>query len=206
MMIILLFYFQLGFKVVVPAYIIGAGFLGLLNWIVAAVGVGLCLSGPRATGSLGIWDLGRCRGPRPRHLPHGCGCPERRVCGRPGGQRHGELRGRRTVGAAADPDRRHHVLPDVPLLQPERGLHAQGEVPPVHDLRRYRDGPDHAHPDAPLLPGTGSTGRGVGPQVYASGWCCLRWSGDNGGDCDAVPRGGLCRSKPTPASICSPSS
>jgi hypothetical protein len=53
MALIIIFYFQLALaKVMTPStmYITLAGVLGLLNWIVGAVGVGLCLSGPQAPG------------------------------------------------------------------------------------------------------------------------------------------------------------
>jgi LSD1 subclass zinc finger protein len=56
MVLIIIFYFQLALvRLVAPStvYITLAGVLGLLNWIVAAVGIGLCLSGPRAPGHWG---------------------------------------------------------------------------------------------------------------------------------------------------------
>jgi LSD1 subclass zinc finger protein len=56
MLLIGIFFFQFGMawlRVPSPAFITAAGILGLLNWILAAVGVGLCLSGPRGPGHWG---------------------------------------------------------------------------------------------------------------------------------------------------------
>ncbi len=54
MLFIGIYFFQFGLMIVPsPAFITIAGVLGLLNWIVAAIGVGLCLSGPRAPGHWG---------------------------------------------------------------------------------------------------------------------------------------------------------
>jgi hypothetical protein len=53
MMLILIYYFQSALIDPVPYFLTIAGVLGLLNWILAAVGVGLCLSGPVAPGHWG---------------------------------------------------------------------------------------------------------------------------------------------------------
>jgi hypothetical protein len=56
MMLISIFFFQFGLawmKTPSPAFITAAGIFGLLNWILAAIGVGLCLAGPRAPGHWG---------------------------------------------------------------------------------------------------------------------------------------------------------
>lgn len=56
MTLIGIFFFQFGLswlRVPSPAFITAAGILGLLNWTFAAVGVGLCLSGPRGPGHWG---------------------------------------------------------------------------------------------------------------------------------------------------------
>ena len=53
MLLILIFFLQSAFIVPMPIFITLAGVLGLINWILAAVGVGLCLSGPRSPGMLG---------------------------------------------------------------------------------------------------------------------------------------------------------
>jgi hypothetical protein len=56
MLLIGIYFFQFGlsrFLTPSPAFLMAAGFFGLLNWILAAVGVGLCLSGPRAPGHWG---------------------------------------------------------------------------------------------------------------------------------------------------------
>lgn len=55
MVLILIFFFQAAFVQPDPVFITLAGVLGLLNWLLAAVGVGLCLSGPRAPGH---WTYG----------------------------------------------------------------------------------------------------------------------------------------------------
>jgi hypothetical protein len=56
MTMVILFFFQFAYaKFIQPkaVYIIFAGVFGLINWTCAAVGVGLCLSGPRAPGHWG---------------------------------------------------------------------------------------------------------------------------------------------------------
>jgi len=53
--LIIIFWFHTAFTEPNPAYIIGAGAIGLINWIVGAIGVGLCLSGPVAPGH---WRFG----------------------------------------------------------------------------------------------------------------------------------------------------
>lgn len=54
MVFIGIFFFQFSFMIVPsPAFIVIAGLFGLVNWIIAAVGVGLCLSGPQAPGHWG---------------------------------------------------------------------------------------------------------------------------------------------------------
>jgi LSD1 subclass zinc finger protein len=56
MFCVILFFFQFAVARLIapsPMYIVAAGVFGLLNWILAAVGVGLCLSGPRAPGHWG---------------------------------------------------------------------------------------------------------------------------------------------------------
>ncbi len=53
MALIIVFFFQAAFIVQLPIFITIAGVLGLLNWLLAAVGVGLCLTGPRARGHWG---------------------------------------------------------------------------------------------------------------------------------------------------------
>jgi hypothetical protein len=56
MFCVVLFFFQFAVARLIapsPTYIVAAGVFGLLNWILAAVGVGLCLSGPRAPGHWG---------------------------------------------------------------------------------------------------------------------------------------------------------
>jgi LSD1 subclass zinc finger protein len=53
MMMIIIFFFQAVFFPPQLVLILAAGALGLINWILAAVGVGLCLSGPRAPGHWG---------------------------------------------------------------------------------------------------------------------------------------------------------
>ena len=58
MVLIIIFFFQLALlRFISPSmmYITLAGILGLINWILAAVGIGLCLSGPRAPGH---WQYG----------------------------------------------------------------------------------------------------------------------------------------------------
>jgi hypothetical protein len=55
MVLILLFYFQSVVIEPIPYFITLAGVIGLINWVLAAIGVGLCLSGPR---SPGFWGYG----------------------------------------------------------------------------------------------------------------------------------------------------
>jgi LSD1 subclass zinc finger protein len=53
MVFVTIFFFQSAFGAPQGWIITIAGFLGLLNWLCAAVGVGLCLSGPRGPGHWG---------------------------------------------------------------------------------------------------------------------------------------------------------
>lgn len=53
MALILVFFFHAAFGDPLGLYVILAGVLGLLNWLLAAVGVGLCLSGPVVKGHWG---------------------------------------------------------------------------------------------------------------------------------------------------------
>lgn len=53
MLLILAYFFQSAFSEPLPEIVMVAGVLGVLNWLLAAVGVGLCLSGPRAPGHWG---------------------------------------------------------------------------------------------------------------------------------------------------------
>lgn len=53
MALILVFFFHAAFGDPLAVYVILAGVLGLLNWLLAAVGVGLCLSGPAVKGHWG---------------------------------------------------------------------------------------------------------------------------------------------------------
>ncbi len=53
MVLIIIFFFQAAFTVPLPLLITLAGVLGLINWLLAAVGVVLCLTGPRAPGHWG---------------------------------------------------------------------------------------------------------------------------------------------------------
>lgn len=53
MALILIFYLQSSLMDPFPELIAIAGFFGLVNWLLAAVGVGLCLSGPPAPGHWG---------------------------------------------------------------------------------------------------------------------------------------------------------
>lgn len=53
MALILIFFFHAAFGDPLGLYVILAGVLGLLNWLLAAVGVGLCLSGPVVKGHWG---------------------------------------------------------------------------------------------------------------------------------------------------------
>ena len=53
MVLIIVFFFQSAFTDPLPVLVTLAGLLGLVNWLLAAAGVGLCLSGPRAPGHWG---------------------------------------------------------------------------------------------------------------------------------------------------------
>ena len=53
MLMILSYFFQSAFAEPLPEILLVAGVLGVLNWLLAAIGVGLCLSGPRAPGHWG---------------------------------------------------------------------------------------------------------------------------------------------------------
>jgi hypothetical protein len=53
MMLIIIFFFQAVFFPPSVLIIVAAGVIGLINWVLAAIGVGLCLSGPRAPGHWG---------------------------------------------------------------------------------------------------------------------------------------------------------
>jgi hypothetical protein len=53
MALIIVFFFQSAFTAQLPLFITLAGLIGLVNWLLAAVGVGLCLTGPRVPGHLG---------------------------------------------------------------------------------------------------------------------------------------------------------
>lgn len=53
MALIIVFFFQAAFTDPLPLLVTFAGVLGLVNWLLAAAGVGLCLSGPRAPGHWG---------------------------------------------------------------------------------------------------------------------------------------------------------
>ncbi len=55
MMVIIVFYFQAAFPSIdtTPTPIVAAGAIGLIGWILGAVGVGLCLSGPPSPGHWG---------------------------------------------------------------------------------------------------------------------------------------------------------
>jgi LSD1 subclass zinc finger protein len=56
MTLIAIYFFQFGLaflRTPSPAFIVAAGIVGMVNWVMAAVGVGLCLSGPRAPGHWG---------------------------------------------------------------------------------------------------------------------------------------------------------
>jgi hypothetical protein len=55
MLLILVFFFQAAFVAPDPIFLTAAGVLGIVNWLLAAVGVGMCLSGPRAPGH---WEYG----------------------------------------------------------------------------------------------------------------------------------------------------
>lgn len=50
---VLVYFFQSAFTQPRPVFVTLAGALGMLNWLLAAVGIGLCLSGPPAPGHLG---------------------------------------------------------------------------------------------------------------------------------------------------------
>jgi hypothetical protein len=53
MMFFNVYFFQSAFSEPSNAFIVFAGLFGLFNWLLAAVGVGLCLSGPAAPGHWG---------------------------------------------------------------------------------------------------------------------------------------------------------
>jgi hypothetical protein len=53
MLFIILFWFQFALSSAEPGFITAAGIFGLFNWLIAAIGVGLCLSGPKSPGHLG---------------------------------------------------------------------------------------------------------------------------------------------------------
>ncbi|MFM8271145.1 MAG: hypothetical protein ACKODX_02320 [Gemmata sp.] len=53
MALVIVFFFQSAFLAPLPLLITLAGLIGLVNWLLAAAGVGLCLTGPRAPGHLG---------------------------------------------------------------------------------------------------------------------------------------------------------
>ncbi len=53
MVLLLVYYFQTAFIDPILYFVTLAGVVGLLNWLLAAVGVGLCLSGPRVPGHWG---------------------------------------------------------------------------------------------------------------------------------------------------------
>lgn len=53
MLFIIVFWFGTAFSAGDPAFVTIAGVFGMLNWLLAAVGVGLCLSGPRSPGHWG---------------------------------------------------------------------------------------------------------------------------------------------------------
>lgn len=53
MFLILVFFFQSALTDPLPGLVVTAGLLGLGNWLLAAVGVGLCLSGPPSPGHWG---------------------------------------------------------------------------------------------------------------------------------------------------------
>jgi hypothetical protein len=50
MIVIVFFFVRLSLGVAMPGLIVAAGVLGLCNWVLGAVGVGLCLSGPKSPG------------------------------------------------------------------------------------------------------------------------------------------------------------
>ncbi|MBA4063821.1 MAG: hypothetical protein C0501_08940 [Isosphaera sp.] len=53
MMLIIAFWFQSAVSDPSPAFIVGAGAVGAVGWVLGAVGVGLCLSGPPSPGHWG---------------------------------------------------------------------------------------------------------------------------------------------------------
>jgi LSD1 subclass zinc finger protein len=53
MLMIIAFFYQIVFKLDNPAFGYCAGMLGILNWVLGAIGVGLCLSGPPSKGHWG---------------------------------------------------------------------------------------------------------------------------------------------------------
>ncbi len=54
MLIIIGFWFQIAFSSPNPGFIVGAGIVGMIGWLLAAIGVGLCLSGPPSPGMHGF--------------------------------------------------------------------------------------------------------------------------------------------------------
>lgn len=53
MLLILVYFFHSAFTEPMPVWIVAAGLFGLANWLLAAVGVGLCASGPPSPGHWG---------------------------------------------------------------------------------------------------------------------------------------------------------
>ena len=53
MALIIGFWFEAAMTTPSPVFLVLAGVIGLMNWLVAAIGVGLCLSGPVSTGHWG---------------------------------------------------------------------------------------------------------------------------------------------------------
>jgi hypothetical protein len=53
MMCIIAFWFQSAVSAPEPGFVVGAGAVGAVGWVLAAVGVGLCLSGPPSPGHWG---------------------------------------------------------------------------------------------------------------------------------------------------------
>jgi uncharacterized CHY-type Zn-finger protein len=53
MVLIVAFFFQVSLAFYNPAFLYAAGMVGLLNWILGAIGVGLCISGPDSKGHMG---------------------------------------------------------------------------------------------------------------------------------------------------------
>src|SRR5262249_302605 len=53
MFLIIAYWFQFAFTVPSPTFVIAAGAIGAVYWTLGAVGVGLCLSGPKSPGHWG---------------------------------------------------------------------------------------------------------------------------------------------------------